>query len=106
MPNKKTKQSVCKDIKQMLEDDSRFFGLLNKFCNNIMSFPCLQGQDGVFVEMFFSSRGSLMKIGTTLIATFGGLRAFLPPGLPDGDGYHDMILPCGLFQEIPSRGVA
>eukprot|EP00913_Durusdinium_trenchii_P002032 g1878.t1 len=21
------------------------------------------------------------------------------PGLPDGDGYHDIILPCGLFQE-------
>ena len=20
-------------------------------------------------------------------------------GLPDGDGYHDIILPCGLFQE-------
>ena len=20
-------------------------------------------------------------------------------GLPDGDGYHDMVLPCGLFQE-------
>lgn len=44
-----------------------------------------------------------------LIATFRrstgqpvrcGDAASPKPGLPDGDGYHDMILPCGLFQEI------
>ena len=29
------------------------------------------------------------------------MRSDPKPGLPDGDGYHDMILPCGLFQEIP-----
>eukprot|EP00434_Breviolum_minutum_P015854 symbB.v1.2.013968.t1/scaffold1004.1/size147139/3 len=27
------------------------------------------------------------------------VSSLLQRGLPDGDGYHDMILPCGLFQE-------
>ncbi len=51
-----------------------------------------------FVEMFFPVQGNFQRFQS----------ASLPPGLPDGDGYHDMILPCGLFQEIPSRsgGVA
>ena len=35
------------------------------------------------------------------LSTTSAMRSDPKPGLPDGDGYHDMILPCGLFQEIP-----
>mmetsp|Transcript_46610 Transcript_46610/g.101524 ORF Transcript_46610/g.101524 Transcript_46610/m.101524 type:complete len:385 (+) Transcript_46610:88-1242(+) len=47
--------------------------------------------------------GAVPTSGRTFPGVSSGRRrsvsSLLQRGLPDGDGYHDMILPCGLFQE-------